>query len=424
MAGSPATDGRCGRRKTSSERRFAPGGFTRVAARKGQAHPEGRTPLSGLGVLYAKEARGEASWPRLSARNRTKRLREVYWSRRAEGASRRKPFMGMAATWRLDRSQLGRGADDPGDGLIYRVRLFPRTEVHFDWIEVTEVFTTVPAKDIQGAMRALNGIRGKHTVDLERFLRTIPRDRPSQAEQTLAADKVIDQVRKKLEKRSYRELAERYGYGTLVVGMPLWFAVPPDDPFRPENVLDDFMTRIIAGLEELKRTELRKPACPFRKVVVAWDATPVAMDEWRQHRSADYDDVANASLHNLAPGAKLTDRVSALMSATGLPEHEMPSRNLRVAVRVKKRRTGSGPYPELVRILGDWFRELEDPGGKIGERVRRSLKLTLLKVLWFRKLHGTRGLRAWIARRMSLRQAWRVRVVRRRARRLYRKERR
>ncbi|MXX79257.1 MAG: hypothetical protein F4Z33_10035 [Gemmatimonadales bacterium] len=79
--------------------------------------------------------------------------------------SRRKPFMGMAATWRLDRSQIGRGTDDPGDGLIYRVRLFPQTEVHFDWIEVTEVFTTVPAKDIQGAMRALNGIRGKHTVE-------------------------------------------------------------------------------------------------------------------------------------------------------------------------------------------------------------------------------------------------------------------
>ena len=123
------------------------------------------TPLSGLSVLYAKDAKTEASWPRLSARNRTKRLREVYWSRRAEGASRRKPFMGMAATWRLDRSQLGRGTDDPGDGLIYRVRLFPRTEVHFDWIEVAEVFTTVPAKDIQGAMRALNGIRGKHTVE-------------------------------------------------------------------------------------------------------------------------------------------------------------------------------------------------------------------------------------------------------------------
>ena len=282
----------------------------------------------------------------------------------------------------------------------------------------------MPAKDIQGAMRAWNGIRGKHTVDLDRFLRTIPRGRPSQAEQTLAADKAIDRVQKKLEKRSYREMAERYGYGTLVVGMPLWFAVPPDDPFRPENVLDDFVTRTIAGLEELKRTELRKPACPFRKVVVTWDTTPEAMDEWRQHRSSHYDDVANASLHNLVPGTTLLDLASALMSGTGLPENEMPSQNLRVAVRVKKRRTGSGPYPEWVRVIGERVRERKAETDKIGGRVRRSTLLTLLNVLWFKKLHGTQGLRTWIARRMSLRHAWRVRAVRWRARRLYRKQRR
>ena len=230
----------------------------------------------------------------------------------------------------------------------------------------------------------------------------------------------MEQIRKKLAKGSYRELAERYGYGTLVVGMPLWFASPPDDPFRPANVLDDFMTRTIAGLDELKRTELRNAACPFRRVIVTWDTTPEAMDEWRQGRSAHYDDVANASLHNLVPGAKLMDWVSALLSETGLPENEMPSRNLRVAVRVKKRRTGSGPYPELVRILGELAREWEARSDKIGERVRRSIQLTLYKVLWFRKLHGTRGLRAWIARRLSLRHAWRMRAARRRARRLYR----
>ena len=128
--------------------------------------------MSGLSVLYAKEATREAGWTRISARNRTKRLREVYWARQAEGMSRRKPFMGMVLTWRPDRSEVGRGMDDPGDGLIYRVRLLPQTDEHFGWIEVTEVFTTVPAKDVQGAMRAWNGVQGKHTVDLAEFLRT------------------------------------------------------------------------------------------------------------------------------------------------------------------------------------------------------------------------------------------------------------
>ena len=314
--------------------------------------------------------------------------------------------------------------DDPGDGLIYRVRLLPKPEEHFGWIEVTEVFPTVPAKDIQGAMRAWNGIQGKHTVDLDEFLRTIRRGRPSRAEQRRAADQVTEQVRIKLTKRSYRELVERYGYGTLVVGMPLWFAVPPDDPFRPAKVLDDFMTRTVAGLEEMKRTALRKPGCPFREVIVTWDTTPEAMDEWRQCRSAYYDDVANASLHGLVPGAKLLDRVSSLLSETGPPENEMPSRNLRVGVRVKKRRSGIGPYPELVRILGERVRKREGEGDRMGKHVRRNELLALCKVLWFRRLHGMQGLRAWIARRVSVSHAWRVWAARRKAHRLYRESKR
>ena len=154
--------------------------------------------------------------------------------------------------------------------------------------------------------------------------------------------------------------------------MPLWFAVWPDDPFRAANALDDFATRIQAGLEELKRTELRKPACPFREVIVTWDTTPEAIEEWKQRRSACYEDVANASLHGLVPGAKLLDHVSLLMAEADLPENEMPSRNLRVAVRVRKRRSGIGPYPALVRILGEWVRELEGQGGKIGKRVHEG----------------------------------------------------
>ena len=334
--------------------------------------------------------------------------------------SRPKPFMGTVLTWWPDRSELGRGIDDPGDGLIYRVRFLPQTDEFFGWIEVAEVFTTVPAKDIQGAMRTWNGIQGKHTVDLAEFLRTIRRGRPSQTEHKQAADKVIDQVRTKLAKRSYGELVERYGYGTLVVGMPLWFASPPDDPFRPTNALDDFMTRTTTGLDELKRTVLRKAACPFREVIVTWDTTPEAMDEWRQRRSECYDDVASASLHGLVPATTLLDRVSSLLSEADLPENEMPSRNLRVGVRVEKRRSGIGPYPELVQFLGELAREWEDRNDSLGKRVRRKVFLALCKVRLFRRLHGMRGLRAWVARRVSVSHAWKVQTARRRARRLYR----
>ena len=148
------------------------------------------------------------------------------------------------------------------------------------------------------------------------------------------------------------------------------------------------------------------------------------MDEWRQRRSAYYDDVANASLNGLVPAAMLLDRVSSLLSETGLPENEMPSRNLRAGVRVKKRQSGIGPYPEFVRILREWVRELADQGDRIGERVRRNVLLALCKVLWFSRLHGMPGLRAWIARRVSVSHAWRVWAARRKARRLYRESKR
>ena len=113
---------------------------------------------------------------------------------------------------------------------IYLASIVPPVEDQFEWLEVTEVYTTVPAARIEGAMRAWNGISDKHPVDFEKFRRGLRRGRPSRIEQRSAADRVIDQIERKLSKTSYHELLERYGYGTLVVGVPLWFAVPPDDP--------------------------------------------------------------------------------------------------------------------------------------------------------------------------------------------------
>ena len=155
----------------------------------------------------------------------------------------------------------------------------PGGENRFKWLEVTEVFTAVPASQIEGAMRAWNGIPDKHPVDFDEFQKGVRRRRPSRIEQRIAADRVIAQVGRKLAKRSYDELLEKYGYGTLVVGMPLWFAVPPDDPFRAENAVDDFMTRTALGLEEIKQRVLRRRDCPFRRAIVVWDPTPEA---WRE----------------------------------------------------------------------------------------------------------------------------------------------
>ena len=232
--------------------------------------------MTGLSVLYAKEAAGEREWAAIPDRDRTGRLREVYWARRAESKTGRKSFVSMNLNWRADRTEIGRRRDEPGDGFIYLVDMTPRAEERFEWLEVTEVFTTVPASQIEGAMRAWNGIADKHPVDFDEFRKGLRRGRPSRLEQRRAADLVIAQVERKLAKTSYQELLERYGYGTLVVGMPLWFAAPPEDPSRAANAVDEFMTRTTLGLEDIKQKVLRRRDCPFRNVIVMWDTTPQA----------------------------------------------------------------------------------------------------------------------------------------------------
>ena len=383
--------------------------------------------MTGLSILYACEAAEERDWAAVPDRDRTGRLREVYWARRAESKSGRKPFVNATLNWWPDRTGIGRRSDDPGDGFIYLVNMAPRVEDRFEWLEVTEVFTTVPASQIEGAMRAWNGIPDRRPVDFDEFRRRLRRGRPSRIEQRMAADRVIAQIERKLAKASYHELLERYGYGTLVVGMPLWFAVPPDDPLRAENSVDDFMTRTALGLEEVRRRVLRRRECPFGNVVVIWDTTPQALREWREGRSAQYEDAANASLENpMGPSLwrALSDGLEEGISKAGIRESEAPSMSLHLDVRTRKKAPGKGPYPELVEALGEVLRKGDEhPVGRWAT-LKSKVALTLCKLLCFVRIHGVEGLERWIARKLSVSHAWTTRAARRKARRFYRESRR
>ncbi len=382
--------------------------------------------MTGLSVLYASKAAEERDWEAAPDRDRTGRLREVYWARRAESKFGRKADVNGTLDWWPDRTAIGRRSDEPGDGFVYLVSTVPRVEDRFEWLEVTEVFTTVPASRIEGAMRAWNGITDKHQVDFDEFRRALRRGRPSRVEQRRAADRAVAQIERKLAKSSYQELLERYGYGTLVVGMPLWFAVPPDDPLRAKNAVDDFMTRITLGLEDVRRRMLRRRDCPFRKVVVIWDTTPEALCEWRKGRSAQYEDAANASLKN-PMGASLWEVLSEgleeAISKTATPESEAPAMSFHVYVESRKKASGTGPYPEFVEAFREVLRERnERPVGRWSSS-KLKVALTLWKLLCFVRIHGVEGLER-IARKLSVSHAWRRKAARRTARRLYRESRR
>ena len=81
--------------------------------------------------------------------------------------------------------------------------MMPRVEGRFERIEVTEVFATVPPWQIEGAMRARNGVPDKLRMDFEEFRKGVPRGRPSRVEERRAAVDVIAKIESKLAKASY-----------------------------------------------------------------------------------------------------------------------------------------------------------------------------------------------------------------------------
>ena len=383
--------------------------------------------MTGLSVLYANQAMKDRGWADVPDRNKVSRLREVYWLKGVAPSGPKSSFK-MQLHWRPDQRELGRRADLPGDGFAYVVPVFPSAEASFEWFEVTEVFETVLPEQINAAMKARNGIASKQPVDFNDFLGMLRKGRPSRVEQRKAADAVIAQTEKKLRKSSYRELMERYGYGTLVVGLPLWFAVLPEDPWRAENALDDFFTRTSLGLNELKKRVLERSDCPYRRIRVTWDTTPEAWREWSRRRSADYDDGANTGLENPIPVGKmitwLSESLDWAISKAELSDSEAPSINLHVEVKTQKTRLGRGPYPEMIVRLGQIVREQERQGDGILRKVRQRICLALLSLLCVVRICGLGGLARWIARRMSVSHIWKVHATRRRARILYAESRR
>ena len=180
-----------------------------------------------------------------------------------------------------------------------------------------------------------------------------------------------------------------------------------------ENAIDDFMTRITLGLEDVRRRVLRRRDCPFRKVVVIWDTTPEALREWSEGRSAQYEDAANASLKNsmgVSLWEALSEGLEEAILKTVTPESEAPSMSLHVRVESRKKASGTGPYPELVEVLGEVLRERSERPVARWSSLKSKVALTFLKLLCFLRIHGVEGLERWIVRKLSVSHAWRRRA--------------
>lgn len=391
---------------------------------------EARTK-AGLEILFARREPGDGL-DGVPDRDVPSELRERYWIEKAEnaGGGARWLTLAISTPLRIERHQLGRNRNQPGDGFRYIYRagtdgIGSRSE----WFEVTEVFEGVEPKDIEAFMRVNNGGTADPSFDPDRFLKGLDMGRPRRAAQRRAADRVTDAIEKKMNKASYEGMWPKYGYGTLIVGLPLWFATPPTDPSRVENVVDDFMTRVNAGLKPYAR-QLKRKSCPFWRIVVVWMASLESLREMRGKAKFDvYDDPANRRMGNLPikleslPPFQL-DFVSMIEEAR---RRGGKGGGIRLCLPVsvpKKRGDETGlQLPPLVSALKQALEGRDANTRMLGgpvERVRWRAMQRGMEVLCFVRVHGLAGLRRWAATKLSPHRRIRRWVIRSQAHRLYR----
>lgn len=385
---------------------------------------------AGLEVLFATRERGDGL-AGVPERDIPGELRERYWISMAEDAGGRKRPWAVAISMprRIERWELGRDRNQPGDGFRYLYRRGtdgPGSRA--EWFEVTEVFEGVEAKDIEAFMRHNNGGTTRPAFDPGGFLRALDMGIPCRAAQRRAADKVVDAVEKKLNKASYEGMWREHGYGTLIVGLPLWFATIPADPLRAENAIDDFGTRVRIGLKPFAR-QLKRKTCPFWRIVIVWMSSRESLRELcGKVRYEVYDDPAYRKIGSLP--IKLQSFMPLLSEITGVVEKARMQgekagglrRSVTVAEPKKKAKETTLQLPSAISA----FKEALDGGSERRlplnplEQARWRVMQRVIEVLRFLRVHGMSGLERWATTRLSPRHRITQLVMKRRALRLYR----
>lgn len=382
---------------------------------------------SGLGILYVKPNTGDST-TEVSKRDLDSELREQYWIQQAKDAANKSSSCGnFEATMqcRIERRELGRNRNQPGDGFRYVYHCGThRTGGRAEWFEVAEIFEGVEPKDVKAFIRVNNG--GEGNFERDTFLKGLDMGTPCRAAQRRAADKVIAKVEEKMNKPSYEGLWRNHGYGTLIVGLPLWFATYPKDPLRVENVLDDFMTRVLVGLMPYAR-RLRKKNCPFWRIAVVWQASMESMREWvSQGKLHVYDDPVYNGMEGLPIGAG--SMAALLLKLMG--DDRVASRSdgrmgawTKTVVAERPNKKAKETLLQLPRPVEDLKAQLAAARTRRGMIPLNRLKLRargrFLDVRFFVRVHGLPAFQRWAVTRLSPRN-WIARLrMRRRARKLY-----
>ena len=365
------------------------------------------------GILSAREGKKTKEWASIPESSKAAYLREQYWLHKAKDrlSPRKDFFISMNFHEDMPRSQLERKPDDPGDGFLYRLSVglpSARTRSEMRWVEVTEVFAHDNAAEVDEVIRRRNNIRSHRRIAVSEFERNIDLRRPPKALQRRTADKVIEAVWKKLTKTSYQEVVGEHGRGCLVVGLPLWYATLPLDPNRWANVLDDFSTRVLFGLQEIQRDLLDKIECPFGSVAVVWETSWPAFEDWiKRCDHAAYSDPASLRLDNPLTTLALAPIIPDPEERSRMP---LPSYTLFCSATKKpgweatrKQKNNQPPALEVITRLESMAEDFESKqkGKGFSESVKTRFTIFFLKVFCFFRIHGWGGLERFLMARLS-----------------------
>ena len=363
----------------------------------------------------------DPNWQDVPHRDIPKYLRERYWIKQWQLTSRWKNhrFINSGGWTQLRHADLGRKLDDPGDAFYWLFLSTHRYIIHLrTWFEVTEVFLPGQAEMVNRFIREYNGLRGKGDIDADEFLKSLNLGPPDVCLQREMVDNVIAAIKKKAKKGreegSYKSLVRDYGRGQLIVGLPLWFATYPSNPMDSSSILTDFTMRLNLAFEEIHHSVLRTNWCPFDSVVILWNPTLEAIDEWVKIADTDfYSDPTNHGLKS---------PFSLIKGYSYLKKHNLPKPSL-IKHHVRWDR-----YSSLSAMLADqrrwlWFSNSPRPlGPKSCLDVRKSIGVIKslrtdfymwVSELWlYVRINGWRGLRQRIASRFSLRRLYsRMRLI-------------
>ena len=244
----------------------------------------------GLRVLFLRRDYMDRS-ERIKPRFLDNELRARYWILTAIRAISRRSGINAGLSVPVPVSTIGRSRSSPGDYFRYVLRTDSSgMESRVQWFEATEEFQGVEPKHVKEFMLIKNKVWEARNFDCDGFLKGLPMGIPSRSAQRRAADAVMDRVDKKLAKTSYNGMEQHYGYGTLVIGLPFWFAIAPADPMSGASQSDDFATRVGSGLK-LYESKLKREDCPFERIVVVWTPSLESIREWHSKaKSVVYED--------------------------------------------------------------------------------------------------------------------------------------